>query len=204
MKLKDALAIIRDNAEAADYLAKIPARSRRTAKGELEAYVRLGWLLYALDKTDIARPIVEPLTSVPFENNYDYWTWIEYALILQAELSTGQEQGKAIREQAVAAVEQAVQTGETAVVQVKQKVQSRFLKGETLHTDYIEKAVQHQDEVAEANARLLHLIDLSKLSMLGGSAEYPAEQAAREAAAQQSRIREITDRHGWIELDPFK
>lgn len=204
MKLKEALSTIHDNNEAAEYLSRTPVRSRRTVKGELETCVRLGWLLYATGETAVARQLVEPLTAVPFENNYDYWTWIEYALILQAELVAGTEQEDAVRQQVVSAVEQAVQTGEDSVVQIKQKVHGRFLRGETLHPEAIEQAVQNKEDITEANYRLLHLMELSKLAILGGSAEYPAEQASREAAAQQARIREIAQQHGVTELDPFK
>ncbi|WP_046215999.1 DUF6707 family protein [Paenibacillus wulumuqiensis] len=204
MKLKEALSIIHDDTEAADYLSRTPARARRTTKGELETCVRLGWLLYVTGEPEAAGQLIEPLTAVSFENNYDHWTWIEYALVLQVQLSAGAADEEKVRQHAISAVEQAVQTGEESIVQVKQKVHGRFLRGETLHPENIEKAVQDKDDIREANYRLIHLMELSKLAVLGGSAEYPAEQAAREAAEQQARIRQIAEQHGRAELDPFK
>ncbi|WP_371419677.1 DUF6707 family protein [Pantoea sp. CCBC3-3-1] len=41
--------------------------------------------------------MVDKLSGIEFNNDYDYWAWIEYAIALRAEISIINNDGKKIK-----------------------------------------------------------------------------------------------------------
>ncbi|WP_411343768.1 DUF6707 family protein [Paenibacillus sp. WLX1005] len=185
------------------YIQRLPKRQMRNDKGQLQCFVELAWLLYVNGEEDIARHITEPLITVPFENSYDYWTWLEHAHVLHAVLAPA-EQADTAKQQAIAAIESAVNTGKPDVVEIKRKVHQRFLEGDMVQPNDLERHISADDPAGEANRRLIHLMRLSKLELLGGSEQYPALHAADEAKQQIERIRDIIADIGLFKLIPFR
>ncbi|WP_322923776.1 DUF6707 family protein [Paenibacillus campi] len=186
----------------ADVVKRLPVRDMRSEQGRLQALTELAWLLYAQGEDTVARQIVEPLSKVPFDENYNRWTWIEHAIVLSAFVAPEQQTEQA-RQQAITAIQQAVKTGKKDIVQVKKQVHKRFLNGDTLDTTAIQRDMEAGERTDEAARRLILLMRLRKLELLGGSKAYPAERAAQEAAVQIETIRKIAAEVGLFKLSPF-
>ncbi|MEW4371705.1 DUF6707 family protein [Paenibacillus kandeliae] len=187
----------------ADYIQRLPKRQMRGDKAQLQCFVELAQLLYVNGEKEKARQIVEPLIALPFNNNYNYWTWIEIAHVLHAVLAPA-EQADAAKQQAIAAIESAVNTGKPDVVEIKRDVHQRFLQGDMVQSSDLERQISADDPAGEANRRLIHLMRLIKLELLGGSEQYPASRAADEAKQQIARIRDIIADIGLFKLSPFR
>ncbi|MGC6368572.1 DUF6707 family protein [Pseudomonas sp. K2I15] len=143
--------------QLADYLAKVPAKYSKTNKLRIESLTRLAYLLYVINEKDLAGQITEPLSRIPFENNYDYWVWIEAALVLNGTLA--KEQGNtAVYEQALTRVLEALSSGNELQITVKRNTHERFIKGETLSLEKIQDAAEEKDFVTEGNQRITYLI----------------------------------------------
>ncbi len=187
----------------ADYIPRLPAREMKAEKGRLQTLTELAWLLYVQGERMAACDIVEPLTRVAFDGNYNRWTWLEHATVLYAFVAP-EPQIEEARQGAIQAIEGAVHTGDKDIVEVKQDVHERFLNGETLDTSRIEHSVETGDRAMEAAFRLILLKHLRKLELLGGSKTYPAEQAAQEAEDQIAAIRQIIAELGLFRITPFR
>lgn len=187
----------------ADYIQRLPKRQMRGDKAQLKCFVELAQLLYVNGEEGKVRQIVEPLIALPFNHNYNYWTWIEIAHVLHAVLAPAEE-AEAAKQQAIAAIESAVNTGKPDVVEIKRDVHQRFLEGDMVQTSDLERQISADDPAGEANRRLIHLMRLMKLELLGGSELYPASGAADEAKQQITRIRDIIADIGLFKLSPFR
>ncbi len=200
--LQQALAQIMEQQSVADYIKRLPARDMRNDKDKLQTLSELAWLLYTQGEHTAAYDIVAPLAGVPFDGNYNRWTWLEHANVLFALVAPA-EQAEAAKQHAITAIEQAVRTGKKDIVEVKQDVHKRFMNGETLDTDALQRSIDGGDRTGEAVRRLILLKNLRKIELLGGSAAYPAARAAQEAEAQIEAIRQIAAELGLFKLSPF-
>lgn len=202
LTLKQAVAQVMEAQALTDYVKHLPARDMRSDKDKLQTLSELGWLLYAKGEHDAAFQIAKPLAQVAFDGNYNRWTWLEHANVLLA-LTAPEEEKEAARQHAIHAIEQAVRTGDKDIVEVKKDVHKRFLNGDTLDTDSIQRSMDEGDRAGEAARRLILLKNLCKIELLGGSKAYSAERAAQEAEAQIQAIREIEAELGLLKLSPF-
>ncbi|MFD1886687.1 DUF6707 family protein [Paenibacillus wenxiniae] len=202
LTLQQALAQVMEQATAADYIERLPARDMRNDRDKLQTLSELGWLLYAQGENTAAYEIAKPLSQVPFDGNYNRWTWLEHANVLLALVAPA-EQAEEARQHAITAIEEAVRTGKKDIVQVKKQVHKRFLNGETLDTDAIQRNVDEGNRTDEAARRLILLKSLRKIELLGGSKAYPAERAAQEAEEQIEAVRQIAAEVGRFKLSPF-
>ena len=52
----------------------------------LQTCTRMAYVLYLLGKTDLALVAASAVEDVPFENDYDRWTWVEALLVLKSRV----------------------------------------------------------------------------------------------------------------------
>lgn len=64
------------------YVNLLSQSEKKTKKGYLENIVKMTYKLYFKDNKKY-KYLLNLLCDVDFENDYDYWTWIEYALLLK-------------------------------------------------------------------------------------------------------------------------
>ena len=82
-QLNEHIKKIQNNSYLTEYFEKIPLKNKKTKKSFLESAVFLSYILYLIqDKNYLI--IVTELSEVEFFSDYDYWTWIEYAICLLA------------------------------------------------------------------------------------------------------------------------
>lgn len=65
-----------------NYINLLSQNERKTKKSYLENIVKMAYNLYFKDNEKY-KNLLSLLCEVDFENNYNYWTWIEYALLLK-------------------------------------------------------------------------------------------------------------------------
>ncbi|NBM55419.1 hypothetical protein GWI68_11650 [Proteus sp. G2669] len=65
-----------------NYINLLSQNERKTKKSYLENIVKMAYNLYFKDNEKY-KNLLNLLCEVDFENNYNYWTWIEYALLLK-------------------------------------------------------------------------------------------------------------------------
>lgn len=64
------------------YVNLLSRNERKTKKSYLENIVKMTYKLYFKDNEKY-KNLLNLLCDVDFENDYNYWTWIEYALLLK-------------------------------------------------------------------------------------------------------------------------
>lgn len=205
MQLKEVFTRIEKHTELYSYIEQIPAKYKKTQKAYLAALVKLSYLLYITqnDQKPQVKKILDELSQIPFEENYDYWTWVEHALVLQARIAREEEQ-QAVYKQFMQLIEDALNTGEEAVVKIKHNVQDRFVKGETLSTQTIDAAIKKNDLLMECEQRILYVMKLFKIKELGAQLPYTDEKLEQEMEQYMKRINEIVEQVGIEKVEPFK
>lgn len=183
----------------AQYIEKLPARQKKTAKSFLESVVKLAYVLFATGDVERAGQVANAVSEIPFSNSYDYWTWIEAALVLKGKLAL--EAGstnvyEAARQSAAAALE----SGTELQITVKANVQKRFMEGQTLDNGFD----QEEDVVDEFDMRIVYIMALMKIAFFGGSEKWPVGKIDDEVMASVERIKEITAAKGLYKLPPYK
>ncbi|NWB85932.1 MULTISPECIES: DUF6707 family protein [Pseudomonas] len=204
MKLTDVLEILsQGDSPVATYLEKIPSKFTKSSKLRLEAFSKLAYVLYVTKEKEQAKFIVDRLAEVPFENNYDYWEWVESALVLKGLLAKESNETSAY-DSALASVLEAMNSGSELQVKVKLSVHNRFLEGETLDDEKIRFYADKGDAIAECNERIILLITLLKLKFFDTEASYPVEKIEHEITEQTDRINSLISTVGLFKITPFK
>lgn len=200
MNASDALSLISStNYVLSEHIEKLPAKQKKTAKPVLESVVKLAYVLYLIGDTSRASEIVDAVSEIPFANSYDYWTWVEAALILKGKIATisgDNERYEAALETALAALK----SGTDLQVTVKTNVHKRFLEGQTLDPDFEDKT----DVVCEFEMRIIYIMALLKIEFFGGSETWPTSATAKEVAKSADKVNEIIAATGMYKLPPYK
>lgn len=181
------------------HIDNIPKKHRKSAKSLIEASVRIAYILFSIADSRRARMIVEPISKIQFSNSYDYWTWIEAALVLQGHIAkaAGEE---AIYQQALDTVNLALQTGTELQVNVKNNVHRRFLEGQTLDAGFLDEA----DKRVAFEMRVNYLMTLLKIRFFGGSETWSVTRLDTEIHNVTLEISNTVTEVGFNNLPPFK
>ncbi|ALX94580.1 hypothetical protein AV650_13885 [Serratia fonticola] len=202
MNIKEAINLINENDEGvAFYLGKIPAKNKKTNKAYLESLVKLAYLLSISGEN--CHSLVDVLYEVSFENDYDYWTWIEYVIALKGVVSK-RKGDEDTHKQSIKLIMQAVNSGNELQIQVKNNVHKRFLKGEKLYSDKVAYYLEQGDIISENNARLLYIMDLFKLILFGDELLTPVEDVEELLISNVEKLRRFILSDGLFNLSPFK
>ncbi|MEB1548917.1 DUF6707 family protein [Xanthomonas campestris pv. campestris] len=187
------------DASLAQHLEGLPAKRKRTSKGLLESVVKLAYVLFAMGDTGSASQLVEPISRIPFANSYDYWTWVEAALVLKGTLALAQgrhEDAAMARQAAVAALS----SGNDLQVTVKANVHKRFMDGDTLDTGF-ENAENAADEF---EMRLIYAMALIKIDFFGTSEKWASSRIESELSESFARMRDVLADTGIYKVAPYK
>lgn len=169
---------------------KLSLSFSETKSADLEKAVQLAYLLYLYDKLDFAEQIVNELSHIEFNGNYNYWTWIEMALILNIRINRINSE-LAIVDVLKNKVLSPLSIGNEAQVRINNRVFKRILQGDTLPLDKVKRAMDAGDVNDEVFWRTVYLKKLMKISEMGGSDEYPAAQAEVEIKNNEIRVKDL-------------
>ena len=73
------------------YLDKILKKNKKTQASYLESLNHLAYLLYLDGQEKMAKKLLESVIQVPFEGNYNTWTFVDSSLVLLAYLESEME-----------------------------------------------------------------------------------------------------------------
>jgi len=193
----------KENEDLKKIISKIHSKFTVSDKGVLEGLCKISYILYIIRDVENALLITERLSLIPFNNDYDYWTWIEFAISLRAEISNQigcNEKGRA----SLDIIKAALNRGEGIEKKIKINVHNRFMAGEGVVLDESITDGTRQDIYNEFNHRLIYLMKLIKLNVLGASAEYSREKALANINSNVQRMLVLVQENALDGAQPFR
>ena len=86
MKLSEIVEQLEKHPDLHLYLDKILKKNKKTQASYLESLNHLAYLLYLNGQEEIAKELLDSIIQVPFEGNYNTWTFVASSLVLLAYL----------------------------------------------------------------------------------------------------------------------
>lgn len=168
-------------------ITSLPTKSTKTEKKTIETLTKVAFFAYANDDIDTSMEICNELSKIKFNNDYDYWTWIEYSLALRGELAI-KKRLESKEKESIGKIKEVLNSGEGLHKKIRLNVHDRFMNGEGVTLDEIEK---NTPPPIEFSYRLIYLMKLIKIKTLGGSSFFTAEKLTLEIKQNLEKMREL-------------
>ena len=182
------------------YLDKILKKNKKTQASYLESLNHLAYLLYLDGQEEIAKKLLESVIQVPFEGNYNTWTFVDSSLVLLAWMERETENKlSAYKKLLLSPLEQ----GEESTQKIRRRVHQRFLNGDSLEQK-LAKIEQASSPESEMERRLLYLTDLLKIHLF--ITESTCEETDIQAKIEENMeiLKKYIKEHEIYSLFPFK
>ena len=200
MKLSEVVELVENHPDLHPYLDKILKKNKKTQVSYLESLNRLAYLLYLDGQEEIAKKLLDRFIQVPFEGNYNTWTFVDSSLVLLAYMERETENKlSAYKKLLLSPLEQ----GEESTQNIRRRVHQRFLNGDSLEQK-LAKIEQASNPESEMERRLLYLTDLLKINL------FIAESTCEELVIQEKInenleiLKKYIKEHEIYSLFPFK
>ena len=200
MNVKELIEEVENNLELVSYLNLIPKKNKKTQAIYLESLNHLAYLLYLDGQEEMAKKLLESVIQVPFEGNYNTWTFVDSSLILLAYMEREAENKlSAYKKLLLSPLEQ----GEESTQNIRSRVHQRFLNGDSLEQK-LAKIEQASSPESEMERRLLYLTDLLKINLF--IAESTCEEIDIQAKIKENMeiLKKYIKEHEIYSLFPFK
>jgi len=191
----------KENEDLKKIISNIHSRFTVSDKGVLEGLCKVSYILYIIRDVENSLLITERLSLIPFNNDYDYWTWIEFAISLKALIAKNEGQNQ-IFDESLEKINSALNHGEGLVKKVRLNVHQRFMAGEGVNIDEL-KNYNNLSLADDFDYRLIYLMKLIKIKVLGGSPEYPVSKALDEMVQNISAMKELLKDVSLNNVEPF-
>ena len=159
MKLSEIVEQLEKHPDLHLYLDKILKKNKKTQASYLESLNHLAYLLYLNGQEEIAKELLDSIIQVPFEGNYNTWTFVDSSLVLLAYLEREAE-NKVFDYKKI--LLSPLEQGEESTQNIRRRVHQRFLNGDSLEQK-LAKIEQASSTESEMERRLLYLTDLLKI-----------------------------------------
>ena len=200
MKLPEVVEQLEKHPDIHLYLDKILKKNKKTQANYLESLNHLAYLLYLDGQEEMAKKLLESVIQVPFEGNYNTWTFVDSSLVLLAYMERETENNlSAYKKLLLSPLEQ----GEESTRNIRRKVHQRFLNGDSLEQK-LAKIEQASSLESEMERRLLYLTDLLKIHLF--IAESTCEETDIQAKIEENMeiLKKYIKEHEIYSLFPFK
>ena len=161
MKVKELIEEVENDLKLVSYLNLIPKKNKKTQASYLESLNHLAYLLYLDGQEEIAKKLLESVIQVPFEGNYNTWTFVDSSLVLLAYLEREKENQVFVYKKLLLSP---LEQGEESTQNIRRRVHQRFLNGDSLEQK-LAKIEQAPSPESEMERRLLYLTDLLKIHL---------------------------------------
>ena len=161
MKLPEVVEQLEKHPDLHLYLDKILKKNKKTQASYLESLNHLAYLLYLDGQEEIAKKLLESVIQVPFEGNYNTWTFVDSSLVLLAYLEREKENQVFVYKKLLLSP---LEQGEESTQNIRRRVHQRFLNGDSLEQK-LAKIEQASSPESEMERRLLYLTDLLKIHL---------------------------------------
>ena len=200
MKLSEIVEQLEKHPDLHLYLDKILKKNKKTQASYLESLNHLAYLLYLDGQEEIAKELLDSIIQVPFEGNYNTWTFVDSSLVLLAYLEREAE-NKVFDYKKI--LLSPLEQGEESTQNIRRRVHQRFLNGDSL--DQKLAKIEHSLSLeSEMERRLLYLTDLLKIHLF--IAESTCEKTDIQAKIEENMeiLKKYIKEHEIYSLFPFK
>ena len=200
MKLSEIVEQLEKHPDLHLYLDKILKKNKKTQASYLESLNHLAYLLYLNGQEEIAKELLDSIIQVPFEGNYNTWTFVDSSLVLLAYLEREAE-NKVFDYKKI--LLSPLEQGEESTQNIRRRVHQRFLNGDSLEQK-LAKIEQASSTESEMERRLLYLTDLLKIYLF--IAESTCEETDIQAKIEENMeiLKKYIKEHEIYSLFPFK
>ena len=181
-------------------LDKILKKNKKTQASYLESLNHLAYLLYLGGQEEMAKKLLESVIQVPFEGNYNTWTFVDSSLVLLTWMERETENKLSTYKKLLLSP---LKQGEESTQKIRRRVHQRFLNGDSLEQK-LAKIEQASSPESEMERRLLYLTDLLKIHL------FIAESTCEEIVIQEKInenleiLKKYIKEHEIYSLFPFK
>ena len=200
MNVKELIEEIENNVALASYINLVPKKNKKTQASYLESLNHLAYLLYLDGQEEIAKELLDSIIQVPFEGNYNTWTFVDSSLVLLAYLEREAE-NKVFDYKKI--LLSPLEQGEESTQNIRRRVHQRFLNGDSLEQK-LAKIEQASSPESEMERRLLYLTDLLKIYLF--ITESTCEETDIQAKIEENMeiLKKYIKEHEIYSLFPFK
>lgn len=200
MKVKELIEEVENDLKLVSYLNLIPKKNKKTQASYLESLNHLAYLLYLDGQEEIAKKLLESVIQVPFEGNYNTWTFVDSSLGLLAYMEREKENQLFVYKKLLLSP---LEQGEESTQNIRRKVHQRFLNGDSLEQK-LAKIEQASSPESEMERRLLYLTDLLKIHFFID--ESTCEETDIQAKIEENMeiLKKYIKEHEIFSLFPFK
>ena len=200
MKLPEVVEQLEKHPDLHFYLDKVLKKNKKTQATYLESLNHLAYLLYLDGQEKIAKELLDSIIQVPFEGNYNTWTFVDNSLVLLAYLEREVENQVFVYKKLLLSP---LEQGEESTKKIRRRVHQRFLNGDSLDQKFAK--IEHSSSLeSEMERRLLYLTDLLKIHLF--IAESSCEETDIQAKIEENMeiLKKYIKEHGLYSLFPFK
>ena len=161
MNVKELIEEVENDLELVSYLNRFPKKDKKTQATYLESLNHLSYLLYLDGQEEMTKELLDRIIQVPFEGNYNTWTFVDSSLVLLAYLEREAENQVFVYKKLLLSP---LEQGEESTQKIRRRVHQRFLNGDSLEQK-LAKIEQALSPESEMERRLLYLTDLLKIHL---------------------------------------
>ena len=200
MKLTEVFELVENHPDLNPYVEKILKKHMKTNCSYLESLNHLAYLLYLDGQKELAKKLLDILLQIPFEGDYNSWTFVESSIVLLAYMEKQTENQVSIYQNLLLSP---LDSGEEATRKIRRRVHQRFLDGGTLEQK-LAKIEQASSPKSEMGRRLLYLTDLLKIHLF--IAESTCEETDIQTKIEENMkiLKKYIKEHEIYSLFPFK
>ena len=200
MNVKELIEEVENDVELVSYLNRIPKKNKKTQASYLESLNRLAYLLYLDGQEEMAKELLDRIIQIPFEGNYNTWTFVDGSLVLLTYLERETENKLSAYKKLLLSP---LERGEESTQKIRRRVHQRFLNGDSLEQK-LAKIEQASSPESEMERRLLYLTDLLKIYLF--IAESTCEETDIQAKIEENMeiLKKYIKEHEIYSLFPFK
>ena len=200
MNVKELIEEVENDVELVSYLNRVPKKNKKTRASYLESLNRLAYLLYLDGQEVMAKELLDRIIQVPFEGNYNTWTFVDGSLALLAYLEREKENQVIVYKKLLLFP---LEQGEESTQKIRRRVHQRFLNGDSLEQK-LAKIEQASSPESEMERRLLYLTDLLKIHLF--IAESTCEEIDIQTKIEENKeiLKKYIKEHEIYSLFPFK
>ena len=200
MKLIEVFELVENHSDLKPYVEKILKKYKKTNCSYLESLNHLAYLLYLYGQKELAKKLLDILLQIPFEGDYNSWTFVESSIVLLAYMEKQTENQVSIYQNLLLSP---LDSGEESTRKIRRRVHQRFLNGDTLEQK-LAKIEQASTFTSEIEWRLLYLSDLLKLQLFSAESTLDEADIQSKIEEQIERLQSFIKEQGIVSLFPFK
>ena len=200
MNVKELIEEVENDLELVSYLNRIPKKNKKTQASYLESLNYLAYLLYLDGQEEMAKELLERIIQVPFEGNYNTWTFVDSSLVLLAYLEREKENQVIVYKKLLLSP---LEQGEESTQKIRRRVHQRFLNGDSLEQK-LAKIEQAPSPESEMERRLLYLTDLLKIRLFIDESTCEETDIQAKIEENMAILKKYVKEHEIYSLFPFK